>query len=150
MLLNNTIMFEKVDLIQLREFPLKLKEGFEITPDILTNTKVGLSLRFQYQETAEDVVAMHIIVSVVNADDGDFIMRTGATIVFRYEGWQDMPHEVEAVRADSNVVDIAHYLIGIESGMFFKTMHEYIPESTPILPFFNENEVIAKMSVEQV
>lgn len=143
-------MFENVDLIQLKEFPLKLKEGFEMTPDILTNTKVGLSLRFQYQDEAEDVVAMHVLVSVLSADDGSSVMRTGATIVFHYAGWKDMPHDVDTVRADSTIISIARHLIGLESGMFYKTMNAYIPESTPILPLFDEDEIIAKMSVEKV
>ena len=143
-------MFENVALIQLKEFPLKLKEGFEVTPDILTNTKVGLSLRFQYQDEAEDVVAMHVLVSVLSADDGSTVMRTGATIVFHYDGWKDMSHEIEAVRADNTIINLARHLIGVESGLFYKTMSAYIPESTPILPLFDEDEIIAKMSVERV
>ena len=143
-------MFEKVRLIQLREFPLNTQEGVEFDSNFLTGTKVGVALRFQYQDTAEDVVAMHVIVSVLDANDGSFVMRTGATMVFAYQGWNEISHDVDTVRTDPTIVNVAHYLIALESGMFFKMMKERIAEGTPILPFLDEDDIIAKMGVEQV
>lgn len=143
-------MFENVELIQLREFPLKLKEGYQITKEVLSDTKIGVALRFQYQEAAGDVVAMHSVLTVLSASSGEDLIRTGCTIIFRYSGWMGISHEVDSVRNNKDIKDIAHYLMGLSGGVFFKTMQKFIDEETPIIPLMDEDGVISKMSVEKL
>lgn len=143
-------MFEKVELIQVNEFPLTIKEGFRITNNVLADTKIGVALRFQYQESAGEVVAMHSILTILSASTGEDLVRIGCTLIFRYCGWESMSHEMGVVRSSKDIADVAYYLLGLSGGIFYKTMKQYISEDTPFIPLMNEEEILSKMSVEHL
>lgn len=137
----------QLELVHIQELPSVFNRELTIDKETLKTCQPGYLVVFQHQADNPNV-GLHVSIRYV-FPDGKVLMQEGATMIARIQGWSEMSHDDETLRADSRFRSLVSYGLSFVSGMIYSRTSGTIM-NTIFVPYMDIEQVIDNVLIEEV
>ena len=142
--MENKFQFE---LVHIQELPSVFNRELPIDKESLKTCQPSYLVVFQHQADNPSV-GLHVSIRYV-FPDGKVLMQEGATMIAKIQGWSEMSHDEETLRADSRIRALVSYGLSFVSGMIYQRASGTVM-NTIFVPYMDIEQVIDNVLIEEV